>query len=95
MATFTQRDLGIAHAAAGSSNVELVRRVSHSAPCGHQLVDQLLPEVFRDVRIGGPPASTVDDDEGVLRGRDRLHPSTLKGQHTAPAADVDSGGNEI
>ena len=64
---FTESQLRIVHAAPRPSEFELAVCVPHRAASGHQLVDELLPEVCRYVGIGGPPAPTVDDDERVLR----------------------------
>lgn len=65
--TFTERKLGVVDAVAASTNVELGPTLTNGAPSGHQLVDQLVPEIFRDAGIAGPPASAVDGNEGGLR----------------------------
>lgn len=75
--TFAEGQLRIVHAAATASDFELVLCSSNRATSGHQLVDELLPELFRDAWIGGPPASTVDFDEGGLRRTDGWQQHTL------------------
>jgi len=61
---FAEGQLGVVHAPATPSDLQLVLGITNGATSGHQLVDQFLPEAIRDIWIGGSPASTANDEEG-------------------------------
>ena len=63
LAPLAQGDLGRVHTRPGGGAVD-----AYGAPGVHQLGDELGPQRLRDRRVGGPPASSVDDDVPAVGG---------------------------
>ncbi len=70
-AALAQRRLGPLHPVAGGALGDRVLRPegnTHRAPRAHELPAQLRGHVLGQLRVGGPPATAVDDDVPAVRG---------------------------